>query len=474
MPDMTPVGNTIQPPNTLNAFANVVALKGEMQKTQQLQQQNEELTALHQFTQKAMQDPTYRNKDGSLNVQKFQQDASTVAPVYGQAYIGQATANANEGIANRTAILNLSNKQRETIGGFFGQVAAKPDASKADFLDAVEQAREQSDDPMYQRSLDSALLHAPQTHTLNAAQESQVLRGFSRSVAMQFNSPNTAESAPQMGTVQAPGGIQPYQSSPQSPLGIGPIGQPLKQGIAPQIVTQPGTGAPNVVGPGGQASPITQAGGGQQGTNWWNPAPGQLNFLTAQTQGVAQRAQAGIAAAQSSPQAIDALNRAGAILEQGTWTGTAFSNFKDLKNLAASLGVDTSSAQNASELAKNLARFEAARAGTVGDTDAARSLYEAGAPNTKMDADAVRAVVHQSLANERIIQAYSNLMETAPTPQIAMQRETAFRSIPNLLQTFELGQMKSKNEVDAFLKRYNISGAELSKSRDMLQQLGIQ
>ncbi len=75
---------------------------------------------------------------------------------------------------------------------------------------------------------------------------------------------------------------------------------------------------------------------------------------------------------------------------------------------------------------------------------------------------------------EKIIQSYANLMQSAPTPQIAQQREQAFRSIPHLLQTFELGQMKSKQEVDEFLKRYDISGADLAKSRQMLQQLGIQ
>jgi len=475
MPDMTPVANQIQVPNAVNAFANVVNLKQSMATADQAQQQNNELKALHEFTSKAMQDPSYRNQDGSLNVQKFQKDASSVAPVYGQAYIGQATANANEGVANKQAILDLSNKQRATIGSFFASVAANPNASKADFLDAIEQAREQSDDPMYQRSLDSALLHAPPTHNLNAAQESQALRQFARGVSIQFNSPESAESAPAMSFMQGPKGQQAVQGSPQSPMGIGPVGNPIPQGISPQIVTQPGTGAPAVVGPGGQASPITAAGGQPQGqTNWWQPAPGQLDMLQGNVQGIVQRTQAAANAAGTSPQAIDALDRAGAIIDQGTWTGTAFSGFKDLKNLAASMGIDTKNAANASELAKNIARYEAARAQAVGDTDASRALFAAGSPDTKYDAAAVKSVIQQSLANEKIIQAYANIMQTAPDPQTAQQREIAFRSIPHLLQTFELGQMKSNDEVDAFLKRYDISGAELAKSRQKLQELGIQ
>lgn len=480
MPDMTPVADQIQTPNPTNAFANFVNLKTSMANlktaeagAQQAQQHNQELTALSQFTSNAAKDPSYHNTDGSLNVQKFQQDASAVAPVYGQAYIGQATQNANEGIQNRQAILDLSNKQRSTIGGFFGSVAAKPNASKADFLDAIEQAREQSDDPAYQRSLDSALLHAPQTQGMNLAKESKTLRQFSRGVAMQFSSPDTSESSPQISFMQGNKGLVPVNSNSQSPSGTGAVGPALPQGIAPQIATQPGTGAQAVVGPSGQATPITSA-GNQGGMNWWNPAPGQLAMLQGNTQGIVQRTQAAAQAANTSPQAIDALDRANAILDGGTWTGTAFSGFKDLKNLAASIGMDTKTAANASELAKNLARFEAARANSVGDTDAARSLFEQSGPNSKMDATAVKSVIQQSLANEQIIQSYAKLMQSSPDPQTAQQRETQFRSIPNLLQTFELGQMKSKEDVDAFLKRYNISGAELSKSREMLQQLGVQ
>lgn len=473
MPDMTPVATQIQPPNTLNAFANVVNIKKGMAEANQAQQQNQELTALHQFTSQAMKDPSYHNEDGSLNVQKFQTDAMKVAPVYGQQYIGQATSNANEGLANRKALLDLTADQRKVAGGYFASVAANPKATKSDFLDAVEEAREASKDPAYQRSIDSLLLHAPQTHDMNPEQSAQAYRQYARGVALAVSAPGTDQSSPAISLMQGPRGQQAIQTNPQSPMGVGPTGDPMQQGISPQVVTQPGTGAPAVVGPGGQATPITGAPGTAQ-ANWWQPQPGQLAMLQGNVQGVVQRTQAAAAAANTSPQAIDALDRAGAIIDQGVFTGTAFSGFKDLKNLAASLGIDTKNAADSSELAKNIARYEAARAQAVGDTDASRALFAAASPDTKYDAKAVKAVIQQSLANERIIQSYAQLMQSAPDPQTAMQRESVFRSIPHLLQTFELGQMKSKEEVDAFLKRYDISGAELAKSRAMLQQLGIQ
>lgn len=460
--------------NAQAQLANTQAsLPGIQATSQQAQQSSHELSALHDFTSKAMNDPAYKNPDGTINTQKFQQDAMGIAGTYGQAYIGQATQNLTEGVKNRQAMLDLSNNQRKTIGGYFAAVAAKPNATMSDYLDAAQQAREVSTDPSYQRSIDALLMHTPPVNGKNPAIDSQNLRQYARNVALATNAPEADQSAPQMGTVQAPGGLQPYQGSPQSPIGVGPVGQPLKQGITPQIVTQPGTGAPAVVGPGGQASPISQAGGQPGQTNWWQPAPGQLAQLAGNTQGVVQRTQDAVKLANSSPQAMDALNRINAIAEQGIATGTAFPALKDMKNLAASLGLDTKTATNASELAKNVARYEAARAGAIGDTDASKALTEASGPNYKMDNAALRAVTMQSLAVEKQTQMYAKIMTESPDPQTAMQREQQFRSIPNLVQTIELGQMKSAKEVDAFMKRYGLSGADIQKSRQQLQALGL-
>lgn len=488
MPDSIPaVGAEIQPPNSLGAFSQALGIKQQMQnlqtgqaKMQQAQQENQELQALHQYTANAMKDPAFRNQDGSLNVEKFQQGAEAVAPTYGQPYIGQATQNANEGIQNRKALLDLSNDQRKTIGGYLGSVAANPNATRSDLLNAIEQARGVSTDPAYQRSLDSLLLTAPNTHSLNPVQSSQVLRQFARNAAMATNSPNVAESGPAISVTQGPQGLQATQTNPQSPLGVGPQGKPIQQGIAPQIIQQPGTGGLFKVGPNTGVTPVgqppqaqqpPQSQQGAQGTNWWQPAPGQEQWLKQNTEALVKRAQTGIAAANTAPQAIDALDRMRAIMDQGVWTGTAFSGFKDIKNLVASMGVDWQGAQNSSELVKNMARYEAARAAAVGDTDASRALVEAGSPNFKMDAKAVKAVVLQSLANERIIQSYGKLMESSSNPQVAMQKEQQFRSIPHLLQMFELGEMRNKAEVDDFMKRYDITPEELSKSHQTYMQL---
>lgn len=497
MPDSIPaVGAEIRPPNPIQTFSNVLGLRQQQLAIQQQQagvqtlqaeaaqanQKNQELTALHNFTMNAVNNSAYLNTDGTLNTQKFERDAMSVAGTYGQAYIGQALNNANESVQNRKSLLDLSNDQRKTIGGYLGSVAADPNATKKSFLDAIENARGVSSDPSYQRSIDGMLMNLPNIYQMNPAQQSQALRTYARNIAIATESPTASISGP---SITLTPGRKPLttnitQTNPLSPMGTGNVGKSVPIGIGTDMVTQPGTGAPNVVSGTGQAFPI---GGNQQNQspqtpttqtakqNWWNPAPFQIEMYKQNVDAMVKRAQSGIQAANTAPQALDALDRMRAILDEGTWTGTAFSGFKDLKNLAASIGLDTTGAQNASELVKNMARYEAARASAVGDTDASRALVEAGSPNFKMDANAVKSVVLQSIGNERIIQSYANLMQSAPNPQVAMQREQQFRSIPHLLQMLELGELHSKPEVDEFLQRYDLSGKELAKSYQMYQQL---
>ena len=492
MPDMVPVGNQIIPPNPmagLNAYSQILELKQQQLALQtgqaqlpgieaeaaQTQQRNQELSALQQFVSKASTDPQYHNPDGSLNVQKFQADASHVAPVYGSQYIGQMTSNANEAVRNRQSLLDLSNEQRKTIGSTLGAFAADPTANRTSLLDGIEQARAASSDPQYQRLLDNFLLSAPQTHGMTTEQASQALRQYARNAALATNAPNAGESAPAMRLTQGPKGLQATQANPQSPMGVGVVGSSIPQGVAPQVVTQPGTHAPGILHPSGAVTPIGGSSGGTGaagGTNWWNPAPGQVQLLTANTGALAARIQAGNQAANQSPMAIDALTRARSLLDQGTWTGGTFSAFKDLKNLVAGLGMDTSSAQNASELAKNLARYEAARANGIGNTDAARELTADSGPNTKMDAAAVKAVVLQSLATERMIQGYAKAVGGAQTPQAAEAAEQKFRSVPNLVQTYELGFMRSPQEVRDFAERYGLNPRDLSKQAQELRAMG--
>ncbi len=240
-------GVNVNPNQAVQTLSGLVGLKQQQQNlqtgalqqqgvaadVQQKQQMNQELQALAQFTRSAAQDPKYHNPDGSLNVQKYQTDAMAAAPTYGQAYIGQMTSNANAMVDNRKALLGLSNEQRKTIGGYFGAVAAKPDATVNDFAEAAEQARGVSDDPGYQRAVDRMLMSAPQVATLPTGQASAAIRQHARGIAMQTNAPNTQESAPNVQMVQGKEGLVPTNVNPQAPGGVQPVGPTQQQGVAP-------------------------------------------------------------------------------------------------------------------------------------------------------------------------------------------------------------------------------------------------
>lgn len=286
----------VNPTQAVQTLSGLLSLKQQQQALQtgafeqqavaarasQATQQNQELQALSQFTRQAVIDPTYRKEDGSLDLEKFQKGAAAAAPVYGQAYIGQATSNANAMIDNRKALLGLSNDQRKTLGGYFGAVAANPNATREDFLDAAERARTVSQDPAYQRSVDRMLMSAPNVRDLPTAQASQAVRQWARGISMETGAPVSAESGPVVQMVQGPQGLVPTNVNPQSPGGVGPVGPTQAQGIAPQIVTSPVTGGQGVVGGSQGLSPRPIGGNGAVlGPNPWQPYAGQQNDIRA-------------------------------------------------------------------------------------------------------------------------------------------------------------------------------------------------
>jgi|SRR6185503_3927255 len=177
---------------------------------QQDQQKNKELTDLGNFVRLASQDPSFHREDGSLDVEKFQRGAAAVAPVYGQSYIGQATTNANAMIENRSALLKLTNEQRSTIGQLFGAVASKPDATPADFQEAIENARDISDDPKWKQAVDRMIFAHPNTTGMTDSQASQSTRKLAASIATQAGSAASSPSQVDTGTTVQPGTTNKY------------------------------------------------------------------------------------------------------------------------------------------------------------------------------------------------------------------------------------------------------------------------
>lgn len=429
---------------------------------------------------------SYVKPDGSFDAQGATSKMLEVAPNHPE-WAERMVQTATAGAQARQSLFNLSQDYQQPIRAAFGTWAADPKAQPSDLAQQLQAIAE--DAPKSEQSEISNLIR----NTFSVMTGPDVFTGQPKSLEQQKNAAlayaRQGLSASEVGGAQGiasqkpallntggaivPGAIAPPASS--SPGSFTSQGKPVPTTLPPQIIHQPITNAPAAVG-GAQGTTPKPIGAGEGKGPWWQgtwqPSPGQSEMVTGQVQALQHRINAGEMAANTSPVAIDALTRARTILDKGTWTGTTFSAFKDLKNAAAGLGLDTKEAQNASELAKNLARYEAARAGSVGDTDAARSLYEAGAPNTKMDAAAVKAVIMQSLGIEKMIQGYAKVVGGAPDPHSALVAEQRFRAVPNLVQAYELGFMRSPAEANEFLRRYGASGKTLSKSAQELRQMG--
>lgn len=274
--------------------------------------------------------------------------------------------------------------------------------------------------------------------------------------------------APQPAQVDTGGQIQPGTVAPAlAGGGFTPGGPAIAKTTPPALMT-------NATGQIVRASP---GGGGV------SVVPGQSNANPTAAAAVAQRGQAeavtgrisqALSQANNTVQAQDALNRAKAILESpaSPKTGANFESIKSLKNTLSSLGVDTQGADDMNTLAKNLARFEAARATAsgLGGTDAARELAHAGSPNTQIDNKAALGIVKQSLAAERALASYAKVQSKTNDPQILLKNESDFRNIPHLIEAHEYGMSRNKDEADAYLHSHGISKEQMKASREAIKE----
>jgi NAD-dependent DNA ligase len=63
-------------------------------------------------------------------------------------------------------------------------------------------------------------------------------------------------------------------------------------------------------------------------------------------------------------------------------------------------------------------------------------------------------------------------MTGSPDPQTAMQREQAFRQVPHLVQLYELGFMRSPQEVSDFMRRYGLKADDVKAGVGKLRAMG--
>jgi len=180
MPDsITPVGtqNKYDPMQGINMLSGVLGIQHQQVGLQQQQQElrsqtaqadqatqrNQELQRAQSLAVDAVKSGKYMAPDGSLDRQRLANDISQIGP-YAQENAGSLLSQANEVVANQRAHQALTVDRKKEMGDTFKSLAAKPDLTNSDFIDAIETLRQQHpNDPEFSRMLTSMSTHMPGT-----------------------------------------------------------------------------------------------------------------------------------------------------------------------------------------------------------------------------------------------------------------------------------------------------------------------
>lgn len=300
MPTMTPVANQVIPPNPgagLDMYSKILGLQqqrqaiaGQAAEVSQEQQKNQELQQAQSLSL-SVRKGAYRNPDGSLNRQKLANDISSLGP-YAQDMASSLISQSNEMVANQQAHQNLNRSQQQQMGATFGALAQSPNPTMSDFIDALNNLTETNQDPSFRRMAISMAASIPRNASPQQLQE--LARRWSIAATSPENA--SAQSGYEQTMVQGPNGLVPTNINPRAPGGVGPSGPTQAQGIPPQVVSNPVTGAPSVIGPqgaGGTSAPQSNASPAYPRGSTMAPYPGEQKDIAGFQQAVDQLRQQG-------------------------------------------------------------------------------------------------------------------------------------------------------------------------------------
>lgn len=469
---MESVGLSAQPPDVFGKLSSILNVKQQQQaliaqgaQTQMLQQEAKQRTALANIDW-----DKHMGEDGTLDLGSFTKDQD-IRKAAGDSYpqlIEHATAIKTHQVGAKGALMKLTQEQIGAYGSMLGALA-----DDEDVVAGNESGRAKAKAVFTQFAqtygMDAAKAIAPVALPLmNDKIPADKIGKMVQHVQLQAQDVGrqleAMKSQPQF--VQGPKGLQGIETNQYAQGGVAaPVGPPVAQGVAPGVTIGP-NGQLIRIQPDATAQPINAPPG-------VNPNSQQQHTNVELARGVTDRVMQATSTANNTVQAQDALSRAKAILEspEAPNTGSAFERKKGLKNLMSSLGIDTAGADDDNSLVKNLARYEAARAAAsgLGGTDAARELAHNGSPNTQIDKKALIGIVNQSLATEKALSAYAAKQSKTKDPDQLQRNESAFRSIPNLIEGYEYGMSRNKKEADEFLRRHGMTADEMKKTRVMIK-----
>lgn len=273
MPEMTPLGNTFNPPNPMtgiNTLSGIIGLKQQQQalqtgqyqqataraESEQAQQKNAELQKVGALMQQ-VHGGGYRKSDGSFDRQRFADDVTTMAPVYGQAVASSALSQANEIVQNQKAKQELTDSARASLGTTLTALAKDPNTKRDDVVSAYTQwLQDHKDDPAAFRVGVAQAAMLPQNDADPKYRET-----LGKYAATLTGQPTNAPS-----TVDTGGSIQPGQTSAVTgaftPAGAGipktlaPGATPMTDAFGRPFLVNPQTATARPVGGSGFQQPV--------------------------------------------------------------------------------------------------------------------------------------------------------------------------------------------------------------------------
>lgn len=414
------------------------------QATGDVQERQRATSVLQNMEQYGLRDPVTHVVDLPKAIQKL----SEVAPkTFGQ-YLKPLTDGytAQLDISQKAQDLNRS-QQQDVNTGLAGVVADDKIHSYADMTDAIGTLRDQRPDLAHMYT--AALGHLHPVGPDDSPKDVDAKMAGNRKILTALGD----AALPATSSV-GPGGLATPESS------VGPSGA--------RINVNRSTGA--------ISAPEVQGATGGKGGLGLNPTTPELVASQATALGGATRAAEAQSTANLSPKIISSLERARDIVESdpSVLRGEATPAFQKVRGLLAGFfGKDIEKAADGNELSKYLAFSSALRARSLGlgGTDAGQDLTKTASPNIKGDATSLPKLIRQSIALEKYNVAYANTQAGGLSPAARADNESKFRSIPRALDVYEASTMRTKEEMDSFLRERKITRADLQESKRQLQAM---
>lgn len=191
------------------------------------------------------------DESGDHDVNKTILAISKAAPTTGQQYIQQIIKTHADKVGLAQNVTDLNKSQREGLSGVIGSFINDPNANSKSIGAGIDEYVRENPQAAGAAHFAGNLLSVVDSVT-DPKKKAEMLKHLQQ----QLMNPTTLAplQSPAISAVQGKKGMQFVQTNPNAAGGIGPVGEPVEQGTAPQIITTP-SGQNAIVPTGGAGLP---------------------------------------------------------------------------------------------------------------------------------------------------------------------------------------------------------------------------